>query len=124
MDSQMTTLSATLDAALASQPPGLLFHYTSSDGLVGILRAKEMWASNVAVLNDTKEIGHAIDYARNAIENKKRLGSVNASDIRVLDEMHSYSPYAAKRYYVASFSEDRDLLSQWRAYCPPLLRLA
>jgi Protein of unknown function (DUF2971) len=113
------TYSATLDAALASPLPGPLFHYTSSDGLIGILRARELWASNIAFLNDTKEVEHAVDCAKNSIENKLRHGNLNSSEVNVLEEMLQYLGKAGKRYYVASFSEDGDLLSQWRAYCPP-----
>lgn len=114
-----STLSSCLDAALRRSPPALLFHYTSSEGLVGILKSKEMWASNVTSLNDTKEIDHAVDCAKNAIENRIGRGGIPDAEKRVLNEMLSYAGSAAKRYYVASFSEERDLLSQWRAYCPP-----
>ena len=42
-----------------------------------------------------------------------------ADEIRLtLKAMEEWSGTAARRFYVASFSEQRDLLSQWRAYCP------
>lgn len=113
------TLSPTLDAALAASPPGLLFHYTSSEGLISILRSRELWASNVSFLNDIKEVEHAVDYARLAIDNAVRTGRVDAADNAVVAEMRAYVGAAAKRYYIFSLSEERDLLSQWRAYCPP-----
>lgn len=104
---------------LARNRPALLHHYASPDGLIGILRNKEIWASNIAFLNDSQEVEHAVDYAKNAIENKIRRGGLSEAEIRVLNSMHSWAGTAAKRYYVASFSEDGNLLSQWRAYCPP-----
>lgn len=114
-----TTLSQTLDLALRRAPPSHLWHYTSADGLVSILKSKQIWASNIAFLNDTKEIEHAVEYAKNAIGNRLNRGDLAADERSVLQEMAQACGSAAKRYYVASFSEDQDLLSQWRAYCPP-----
>jgi len=84
-----------------------------------MLKNKEIWATNIAFLNDSKEVGHAVDYAKNAIENKIHRGGLSESQIDILNAMHGRAGNAAKRYYVASFSEDGNLLSQWRAYCPP-----
>lgn len=104
---------------LARVRPPLLHHYASPDGLIGMVRNKEIWASNIAFLNDSKEVGHAVDYAKNAIENKIQRGGLCKSEVEILNSMHGWAGRAAKRYYVASFSEDGNLLSQWRAYCPP-----
>ena len=114
-----TTLSPSLDLALRQPPPTRLWHYTSSDGLISILRSREIWASNISFLNDTKEIEHAVDYAKNAISNRVNRGNLTVDEISFLESLARASGTAAKRYYVASFSEDQDLLSQWRAYCPP-----
>lgn len=118
------TLSSTLDASFATKPPSLLFHYTSATGLIGILRSREAWASNVAFLNDIKEVDHAVEYARLAIDNAFGVGRigpvfVDTRDMALLEDMRLYVGSAAKRYYIFSLSEERDLLSQWRAYCPP-----
>jgi hypothetical protein len=112
------TLSPTLDHALAATPPRLLFHYTSSAGLIGILRTKELWATNVAFFNDAQEVERAVGLARLVIDNTKRNIN-NEQDSSALEAMRSYVGAAAKRYYVCSLTEERDLLSQWRAYCPP-----
>jgi DUF2971 family protein len=113
------TLSPTLDRVLDTIPPSLLFHYTSAAGLIGILRERQVWASNVAFLNDSKEIDHAVDIAKLAVENSLRYAKWSSEQRDLLEEMRSYVGGAAKRYYVFSLSEERDLLSQWRAYCPP-----
>lgn len=116
---RVATLSASLDLALRKTPPTRLWHYTSSDGLISILRSREIWASNISFLNDTKEIEHAVDYAKNAIRNRINRGNITPDEIAFLESLENASGTAARRYYVASFSEDQDLLSQWRAYCPP-----
>lgn len=114
-----TTGIPSLTALLARSAPGLLHHYASPDGLIGVVKHKEIWASNIAYLNDLKEVGHAVDYAKGAIDNKLRRGGLDDTQIAVLNGMQKWAGTAAKRYYVASFSEDGNLLSQWRAYCPP-----
>jgi hypothetical protein len=35
--------------------PKLLYHYTTLDGLLGILDKKELWATGISYLNDTSE---------------------------------------------------------------------
>jgi len=110
--------SPTIDAIRVSTPPPLLFHYTGPSGLIGILQSKALWATNVGYLNDTKELRHAIDYIKNAIENRLRTNS-DADQVRALLKRMLEIEGAAPQVYVASLTEERDLLSQWRAYCPP-----
>ena len=38
-----------------------LYHYTSAEGLAGILQSRALWATDTAFLNDWKEIGYAAD---------------------------------------------------------------
>lgn len=110
--------SPTIDATKASTRPPLLFHYTGPPGLIGILQSKSLWATNAGYLNDTKELRHAIDYIKNTIENRLRRNS-DTDQVRALLERMLEIEGAAPQVYVASLTEERDLLSQWRAYCPP-----
>ena len=43
--------SLTVEEAAAENPPAVLHHYTSSDGLLGIIQTRELWATNVLYLN-------------------------------------------------------------------------
>ena len=47
------------------QPPkiddDIIYHYTSPSGLRGILEKHEIWASNLAYLNDSREFYHTLD---------------------------------------------------------------
>lgn len=114
-----TSLSATLDGYLDLAPPDLLFHYTSPDGLIGILKNREIWASNISFLNDMKETSHAVDLTTHAIDHRLNQRDLNQSESSMLRELRKSAGSGVGRYYVASFTEERDLLSQWRAYCPP-----
>lgn len=111
--------SSLLTTSLCTAPPKLLFHYTSPDGIVGILRSKEMWASNSDHMNDSAEHRYAAELARNAIGILHMQGFFDKTEQSLCDDMTTWVGSAAMRFYLISFSEKRDLLSQWRAYCPP-----
>ncbi|QOY93882.1 DUF2971 domain-containing protein [Massilia sp. UMI-21] len=114
-----TIFKSTLADLVVATPPPLIYHYTSHDGLLGVLRNKQVWATNIRFLNDASEGRHAVEYAQNAIENKINRGNLTAEKIAALEAMKKAAGTAAARHYTASFSEEGNLLSQWRAYCPP-----
>jgi hypothetical protein len=99
-------------------PLGLLYHYTDARGLMGILDSQTLWATNIHYLNDSQEF----DYAR-TVANKVILQRAEAASDRrekeVLTFIGQLGPAGvAPRVFVTSFSEEGDLLSQWRGYCP------
>jgi Protein of unknown function (DUF2971) len=114
-----STRSGTLDALVASSPPEYLYHYTSPHGLIGMAKSKEIWATHVAHLNDTKEMLHAADLAKALIERRITLMANADPMLPLLKMMMERAGSAMKRIYIVSFTLQRDLLSQWRAYCPP-----
>jgi hypothetical protein len=102
--------------------PGTLWHYTSHAGFQGIISSKKIWASEFRFLNDRQEFFHtkelavklideepestgeafpARDTLRSAVNIVFNSGYLNAERLRIM---------------VASFSEEGDLLSQWRGY--------
>lgn len=115
-----------LDALLPrTDIPSELFHYTNSDGLVGILKSSQFFASEYRHLNDLAEIREGWKLASEVVEQKLR-------DLRAT--IHQRIPRLPERIlnnlqvdpddgilennnvYVASFSVDHDSLPQWRAY--------
>src|SRR5712671_6860096 len=48
-------------------PPRLLYHYTSADGLLGMLEGRQLWATNVRFMNDTSELGYGIGLVREVL---------------------------------------------------------
>lgn len=91
-----------------------LYHYTTSEGLIGIIKNRSIWATNIFYLNDSEEFMRGINIARqicdsiNDPENKKIRFQKDLSYIGVSKNISTY---------VCSFSEVGDQLSQWRAYC-------
>jgi hypothetical protein len=105
-------------------PSDPLYHYTSQKGLLGIIKEKKIWATHYRYLNDTQEFLQAKGLVRAEIE--KRYKSASSESRSVLEALRSAVDGWGKdnenwrvenrNGYVASFSEDKDSLSQWRAY--------
>jgi hypothetical protein len=99
--------------------PDVLYHYTSIEGFKGIIDGKEIGATPAShLLGDPTEITHAKEIAREILRERKRgfngkeeLYEYCESTINGLDGLKEF-------LCIASFSEEKDLLSQWRAYCP------
>jgi hypothetical protein len=95
----------------------MLYHYTSLDALIKIVEGGVFWASNIHYLNDGREVAHAVqivesEFLRLAHERVEHQYFVN-----IVRELLAGS--SSPNVFVVSFSENGDLLSQWRAYCPP-----
>tara|TARA_R110002033_G_scaffold121307_1_gene164274 strand:+ start:5331 stop:5984 length:654 start_codon:yes stop_codon:yes gene_type:complete len=95
----------------------MLYHYTSLDGLIGIINGNSVWASHCKYLNDSVEYIHALNFpvsfSNNIYIDDDYLAPFGLSIRKALDKM------VHKNIYISSFSEKPDLLSQWRGYCPP-----
>lgn len=108
-----------------------IYHYTSQSGLIGIIRNKSIWATDIFYLNDAQEFNYALDLLRDELQwlldqiNRGELGDIEkegafAKQIYELINLSIREPILDYKYhvFVCSFSEKDDLLSQWRAYCP------
>jgi hypothetical protein len=122
-----------------------VYHYTTQKGLKGIIENKSLQFTNMFFLNDASEFKYTIDLAKEVLKKKldyaigsligshynlkEQLNDIGSSIKHVdilkkkeiidyldykLDFFHEYDEAA---YFVFSFSEDPDLLSQWRGYC-------
>ena len=96
--------------------PKYVYHYTSQQGLLGILSEKRIRATDILYLNDSLESVHTFNIASTAIE-VKLAEVVNAfsTESRFLHHIKGYTHNSVSPY-VVSFSEVGDSLSQWRAY--------
>lgn len=120
-------------AAAAEEPEEeLLYHYTTQAGLLGILADKNIRATHLRYLNDTSEgqivskaLSHEIIDRFDADDFLKYLDLTPATSdekIKCSDEeirntaISSISWATSQDVFVTSFSEQKDLLSQWRGY--------
>lgn len=100
-------------------PEELLFHYTTPDGLIGIVSNNALWATSVFYLNDSQELIGGINIARKHL-NDLRANSTDEQDARIawlLHDTRNVGTAQSKAVYVCSLSSEPDRLSQWRAYC-------
>jgi hypothetical protein len=100
-------------------------HYTSPGGLLGIIRDEFLWATNIKFLNDQHEFQHALKLIKTILDGTPPLaGGVSFQTLlhvfrdEVSKELGFIDPHTAESVFTISFSEETDLLSQWRGYCP------
>ena len=109
--------SSVLNAVLDEAPDKLLYHYTDQNGLLGIIKSKEIWATHHQCLNDTQEFLYAKELV--CKELGKRIPTADEGNRLFLEVMKAALNGPGNEdvnLYVASFSEEPDSLSQWRAY--------
>jgi hypothetical protein len=110
--------------------PEFVFHYTDQNGLLGIIRSRQLWCTHAAYMNDASEYEFGSLLIREMLDRLQagsrdaRLKEYAQALTRQADYMrdaqaqtqtqeHAMLPWGP---YVASFSADPDDLSQWRAY--------
>lgn len=110
---------------ISSNPPSVLFHYTSHAGLLGIIQSGGMYLSDARFLNDSSELHYGVEVMVAALKRKAGSSALLAGRVdeilRLLggNPSRGDGPVSDMRFYVASFCEDGNLLSQWRAYSGP-----
>lgn len=106
-----------------SESEKILFHYTSLEGLMGITSSKSIWATNILYLNDASELNYSIRLFREqVIKFQRAIGNALTPEYwffeTLMDNITTLIPSDRFAFFVCSFSEEKDLLSQWRGYCP------
>jgi Protein of unknown function (DUF2971) len=102
--------------------PNILWHYTSHAAFQGIISSKKIWATEYRFLNDRQEFLHAKQLAQNLVdEEPEYIGERFPARDYVRKAVNivfntGYLHEERLRVMVASFSEERDQLSQWRGY--------
>ena len=101
-------------------PPPILWHYTSGSSLINIIRTGQLFATQIACLNDQSEYHYSVYLYRDAL---LRLHSPEMTEdaahlIEVIDQGLAPDKFTTSRneWFVSCFSSKRDDLSQWRAY--------
>lgn len=101
----------------ASPPDDKIYHYTDSNGLLGILESRIFWGTDIRHLNDTSELTHGIELVRHQLDEtaSRQTSIMKAFLSMVRDNFHSFSD-GLLNPYVSCFCQNGDLLSQWRGY--------
>lgn len=115
-----------LDRLLTTQPPLVLYHYTSFAAFKNIIETRKLWATNIRYLNDAEELNHALRLALDYVKLKQVHSEIGTVAQQCLEGMLSDPEFPAEglSVCVASFSQKGDVLSQWRGYCPNSLGIS
>lgn len=104
-------LRSSLQPGLIEDATGEVFHYTSADGLIGMLQHGTLWASEATTLSDLTEVRYGWDLVTDWIEGQKQSDAV-AEIRRAADSFGSRD----RDVFVVSASMDGDDANQWRRY--------
>ncbi|PTP39364.1 hypothetical protein CWO07_02005 [Vibrio splendidus] len=93
-----------------------LFHYTDLNALISILKNHQLWLTDSLYLNDSEEMFDGVKILTDSIHSDDF--SVITPEIKtdISDAIDRIKSRNIPPHYIASFSEQSDLLSQWRAY--------
>ena len=97
--------------------PKFLSHYTSFEVLQKIVECGTMWATDLFYMNDKAEFRYAIGLIESMLDDDSAV-KPHAEEIIEIFFDQGESVGIDRSIYSISFSEEKDLLSQWRAYCP------
>jgi hypothetical protein len=96
--------------------PQILYHYTSADGLTGILSSRSLWLTDLRYMNDLSELQYARDLITARIQIREQAASLTEVQRAFLSRVTPTFDRPDRNIFAASFCEERNLLSQWRAY--------
>lgn len=105
-----------LDASFACEPPEVLYHYTDLTGANGIITSKSLRITKIQYLNDESEMKYGINLFRDAVNNiSERMPDSEKKEF-LKTTAEQLDSFMNTNICVASFCENGNLLSQWRAY--------
>lgn len=87
-----------------------LFHYTSMDGLLGIVGRSTLWATNIEYLNDASEYRHGAELIREVLNQLKQSASGHLQEF-VTAAIQPPEFFGATDIFLTSLTEEGDLLT-------------
>ena len=91
-----------------------VYHYTTLDVLYRIVESQDFFLSDYAYLNDSSEVRHGQEIAREVFD--EICSSLEPDQRSIFEPLLTLPPDKQPRICVGCFSFDRDSLSQWRGY--------
>ena len=107
--------------------PDIIYHYCTVDAMLSILQNNCLWMCDLERTNDKTELKYFYDQMRKMFDDfnqkyKSKYGSKLVKVYTVLEKaiegLYNRTAYITQisKDYVCCFSEEKDLLSQWRGY--------
>lgn len=90
-----------------------LYHYTSGEGLKGIIEEKKIQCTNVSFLNDPTENKYHFDVLQSVLEANERCRAIYKT---FHDDVFDRCFYDSDHLFILSFSDSSDSLAMWTLY--------
>lgn len=101
------------------QDDDILWHYTNIDALFDIVTEKRLRATHIKFLNDSMEVHSGFDTIITALkESSPEDAKLTPREIDDFREMINQTVSSPTGYYIVSFSDKKDCLTQWQTYAP------
>lgn len=102
----------------------LIYHHTTTDGLIGILESQAIWATDIKFLNDYEELLVGFEEIVSVIARNKesqKNASYTAEVAALYDSLGEIlrENLLGRSTFIASFTKTRDNLRQWMSYGKP-----
>ncbi len=97
---------------IAAKKPELIYHYCPMETFSKIIESKQLWVTRSTKMNDIAE-GEWITLS---LQKYTQNPNVPQGDLDFCKDVLSLISKYSRHIYITSFSEDGDLLNQWKAY--------
>ncbi|MCB2215835.1 DUF2971 domain-containing protein [Desulfofustis glycolicus] len=114
----MDDITHLTESLFADTPKGLLYHYTTLSGLLGIVNSRTLWASDIRYMNDSAELKHAADLIRGQVHERISRKQGRPDLLGRFVDWVSHRITNGHLLFGSSFRSHGNLLSQWRGYSP------
>lgn len=102
----------------AERPTRPLYHYTSLSGLMGILDSKSLYATDIQFFNDAAEMAQTANLLQREIAFRIEQNGAPTVLLNQFQKWVSDRLTNGHMQFVASFTANGNILSQWRGYTP------
>ncbi|WP_419175876.1 DUF2971 domain-containing protein [Desulfosediminicola sp.] len=100
----------------ADVPQERLYHYTSFSGLLGIVKSRSLWTSDIRYMNDSAELKHTADLLKTEVSRRITAGHAMPDLLNQFLDWVTHRITNGHMLFAASFRSNGNLLSQWRGY--------
>jgi hypothetical protein len=114
----MDDITHLTESLFADTPKGLLYHYTTLSGLLGIVNSRTLWASDIRYMNDSAELKHAGDLIRDEVHERISRKQGRPDLLGRFVDWVNHRITNGHLLFGSSFRSHGNLLSQWRGYSP------
>ncbi len=102
-----------ITSRLYSDIPGeRLYHYSSFNGLLGIVESRSLWASDIRYMNDSAELKHTADLIRKEVTRRIRAGHQQPDLLNQFLDWVTHRITNGHMLFATSFRSNGNLLSQ------------